>query len=399
MLKTWSESWSDASIYVFLDWELVRFGDVARNVNTYERDPLRKGLDRYIGLEHLDPGSLRVSRWGYITEGTTFTKLFEPGQVLFPKRRVYQRKLAVAEFEGVCSGDILVFEASGDRLVPELLPFIVQTPDFFAHALETSAGSLSPRTRWRDLAEYKFVLPPKADQHRIVELLRAVDSAIDAFSLSAERLSSVYGVWVASRFRTWEEQSEPLGRHIEDSKYGPRFSADLYAHDGAVGSIRTTDLDEDGTIDYGTVPRARLDPKALASHLLAPGDVLITRSGTCGIAAVFKEGAIPMVAGAFLIRLRTKASLDPHYLREFFNNTVGKALTEKLAQGGVQRNIRGSSLLQARIPVPPREKQRQVVRTCDAIRGVVAKIRGHALTLQALRGKMLQLLLSSGVQR
>src|SRR5207248_9985141 len=83
-------------------------------------------------------------------------------------------------------------------------------------------------------------------------------------------------------------------------------------------------------IDYGTVPRARLDPKALASHLLAPGDVLITRSGTCGIAAVFKEGAIPMVAGAFLIRLRIKASLDPHYLREFFNNTVGKALTEKL---------------------------------------------------------------------
>ena len=42
---------------------------------------------------------------------------------------------------------------------------------FFEHALRTSAGSLSPRTKWRDLANYEFLLPPLDEQRRIAEIL------------------------------------------------------------------------------------------------------------------------------------------------------------------------------------------------------------------------------------
>lgn len=128
-------------------WRRVRFGDVVRNVDVAERNPLENGLERYVGLEHLDPESLHIKRWGLIEEGTSFTRKFIEGQVLFGKRRAYQRKAAVAEFDGICSGDILVFEPKGDDLIPELLPFIVQSDGFFEKALGTSAGSLSPRTK------------------------------------------------------------------------------------------------------------------------------------------------------------------------------------------------------------------------------------------------------------
>ena len=87
-------------------WPLVRFGDVVRNVNDNVRDPLTSDLERYVGLEHLDPESLHIKRWGLIADGTTFTR-FQPGQVLFGSRRAYQRKVAVAEFDGICSGDML----------------------------------------------------------------------------------------------------------------------------------------------------------------------------------------------------------------------------------------------------------------------------------------------------
>src|SRR5215813_13897116 len=92
-------------------WRMVRFGDVVRNVDINERDPLANGLERYIGLEHINPESLHIKRWGQIEDGTSFTRKFVQGQVLFGKRRAYQRKVAVAEFNGICSGDILVFEA------------------------------------------------------------------------------------------------------------------------------------------------------------------------------------------------------------------------------------------------------------------------------------------------
>lgn len=158
---------------------MVKFRDVVRNVDVSVRNPLENGLERYVGLEHLDPESLHIKRWGLIEEGTSFTRKFVKGQVLFGKRRAYQRKAAVADFDGICSGDILVFEAKKDMLIPELLPFIVQSDGFYNYALSTSAGSLSPRTKWKDLATYNFALPPKDEQHRIAGILWAVDALIE----------------------------------------------------------------------------------------------------------------------------------------------------------------------------------------------------------------------------
>ena len=59
-------------------------------------------------LEHLEPGSLHIRAWGNVADGTTFTRRCQQRQVLFGKRRAYQRKVAVAEFDAVVSGDIYV---------------------------------------------------------------------------------------------------------------------------------------------------------------------------------------------------------------------------------------------------------------------------------------------------
>lgn len=167
----------------------MRFGDVVKNVNETERSPLKAGLERYVGLDCLDPENLRISRWGMIADGISFTKRFSKGQVLFGKRRAYQRKVAVAEWDGLCSGDILTFEPKNDKLLPELLPFIVQSDSFFDHALDTSVGSLSPRTKWSLLKEYQFLLPPKNQQKKIVDILWAAEYTSRAYRKVFEKLN------------------------------------------------------------------------------------------------------------------------------------------------------------------------------------------------------------------
>jgi len=156
----------------------VKLADVVRCVDISERNLLGSGLERYVGLEHLDSDDLHITKWGLIVDGTSFVRRFAKGQVLFGKRRAYQRKVAVAQFDGVCSGDILVFEPKGDALLPDLLPFICLSDSFFDHALKTSAGSLSPRTKWKDLAKYEFWLPPKVEQKRMAKLLWAADDLL-----------------------------------------------------------------------------------------------------------------------------------------------------------------------------------------------------------------------------
>ena len=147
--------WSELPLFDRMGWKRVRFGDVVESCNA-TCDPREAGLERFIAMEHLEPGSLHVRSWGNVADGTTFTRRCGPGQVLFGKRRAYQRKVAVAEFDAVVSGDIYVLAPKDDRLLPVLLPFLCLCERFFQHAVGTSAGSLSPRTNWGDGVRTNF---------------------------------------------------------------------------------------------------------------------------------------------------------------------------------------------------------------------------------------------------
>ena len=134
----------------------VLLGDVAR-----ERKETCKGSKSgfpIVGLEHLTPEEITLTFWSEASDNT-FTKMFHKGDVLFGRRRAYLKKAAVAPFDGICSGDITVIEADPERIIPELLPFIIQNDDLFNFAVGKSAGSLSPRVKWEHLKNYEFELP------------------------------------------------------------------------------------------------------------------------------------------------------------------------------------------------------------------------------------------------
>jgi restriction endonuclease S subunit len=177
---TANPAWASLPLFDRAGWKRVRFGDVVENCSE-TCDPEEAGLERFVAMEHLEPGSLHVRSWGNVADGTTFTRRCRPGQVLFGKRRAYQRKVAVAEFEAVVSGDIYVLAPKDtQRLLPELLPFLCLSERFFQHAVGTSAGSLSPRTNWSSLASFEFDLPPLDQQRRIAEILWAVEEMMCA---------------------------------------------------------------------------------------------------------------------------------------------------------------------------------------------------------------------------
>ena len=156
----------------------VRLGDVARE----RKETCKSDKSEYpiVGLEHLTPGEITLSEWDEGVENT-FTKLFRKGDMLFGRRRAYLKKAALAPFDGICSGDITVIEALPDRILPELLPFIVQNDSFFDFAVGKSAGSLSPRVKWEHLQNYEFELPDMEKQRELAKLLWSMDDTRKAY--------------------------------------------------------------------------------------------------------------------------------------------------------------------------------------------------------------------------
>lgn len=161
------------------NWRKVKLGDVVAEPRDTVKDFSAEQIDHVVGLEHIDSEDIHLRRSANITDsGTTFTKKFAAGDVLFGRRRAYLKKAAQATFSGICSGDITVMRVK-DGLMPELLPFVINNDKFFDYAIKHSAGSLSPRVKFKDLADYEFLLPPKHQQAQLAELLWAMDEVVE----------------------------------------------------------------------------------------------------------------------------------------------------------------------------------------------------------------------------
>jgi len=168
-------------------WKMVKFGDIAHNV-AVRVDPADAKTDVYVGLEHLDPSTLHLRQWGHPSDVTGQKLAFKKGDVIFGRRRAYQRKLAVAEFDGICSAHAMVVRAKPKMILPEFLPFFLQSDMFMERAIEISVGSLSPTINWKTLKVQEFPLPPIDEQKRIAEILWAADEALEQFSNASEKL-------------------------------------------------------------------------------------------------------------------------------------------------------------------------------------------------------------------
>ena len=156
----------------------MKLGEIARESReTYSGD--KTGIP-IVGLEHLVSQELRFTDYDIDTENT-FTKRFHKGQILFGRRRAYLKKAAIADFDGICSGDITVIEAIPGKVDPMLLPFIIQNDRLFDYAISHSAGGLSPRVKWADLADYEFDLPSLEEQRRLADKLWAAYELKEAY--------------------------------------------------------------------------------------------------------------------------------------------------------------------------------------------------------------------------
>lgn len=158
--------------------QTIILGDIAKESRNSSKLPMEEGIERFVGLEHIEPGNLKIQGWGNVADGTTFTKVFLEGDVLFGRRRAYLKKAARADFKGLCSGDITVLRANKKLILPELLPYYLSADTVFEFAVVNSAGSLSPRAKWKDLSKYELTLPDFDAQKKILEVFSLLDMNI-----------------------------------------------------------------------------------------------------------------------------------------------------------------------------------------------------------------------------
>ena len=310
-----------------------------------------------VGLEHLIPQEIKFSGYDVDTENT-FTKTFKKGQILFGRRRAYLKKAAIADFDGICSGDITVIEAIPGKVDPLLLPFIIQNDKFFDYAVSRSAGGLSPRVKWEHLKDYEFDLPPIEEQRILADKLWAAYRLKESYKkLLTATQEMVKSQLIEMYYNTHNKQTLESVCPIMNKGITPK-----YVESSSVLVINQACIHWDGQ-RLGNI-KYHNEEIPVRKRILESGDVLLnaTGNGTLGRCCVFicPSDNNTYINDGHVIALSTdRAVILPEVLNTYLslNDTQAEIYRQYVTGSTNQVDIVFSDIKKMKVPVPSMDEQ------------------------------------------
>ena len=290
-------------------WENYQFGDVCDRVKDSYK-PVEGGNTPYVGLEHLAQAFPAFIGRGTENEIKSSKTAFKVGDILFGKLRPYLRKGAHADFDGICSTDILVFRAE-ERCESKFLKYLVHSEEFIDHAKSTTSGVQHPRTSWPTLREFHLSLPPLPEQKQIAHILSTVQRAIEAQERIIQTTTELKKALMHKLFTEGlrnepQKQTEigpipeswellPIGNLFE-TQLGKMLSQKEKVEDSPKPYLRNKNV-QWGRIDTQDLLRMDFNDREAEKFLLKKGDLLVCEGSpsTSQIEAVLKEAMFPDV--------------------------------------------------------------------------------------------------------
>jgi len=381
-------------------WTRVAFGDVVDRVVESGVPSLNQSRT-YIGLEHLDSGSLSVRRWGSDVPLVVPKTRIRKGDVLFARRNTHLRRCAIAPFDGFFSPDGYAFRSRPSFLLQELLPYVVSTDQFMDYAVEHSAGTHSKRVKWSDLAHYEFDLPSIEKQAQIALRLAAIDDVVHALRAGA-RLAR----HTTDALRAFLVKGEPTtadgatsGRlprrwrfeklaGVVDGKYGlvdGPFGSNLKSvHYRSSGyPVLQSAFIANGSFDPNAASWAYVDEQKFREQsrsAVRGGDIAMVKVGVnCGASALLPdELPVGILAGNCLKITPDRTVCNPRYLIHYLVWLRQAGHLERHVTSTQQRALTLGRLREQLIALPPLAEQDEIVDRIESCAGSEIALQNRA---------------------
>ena len=325
-----------------------RFDEIAFN-SKEKKKPTEEDKYTYIGLEHLDTGSLTVSRWGSEIAPTGDKLVMHKGDVLFGKRRAYQKKVAIAPFDGIFSAHGMVLRPKEEVITKDFFPLFVSSDYFLDEAIKISVGSLSPTINWSDLKELSFTIPSLEEQKKLAPVIWA---AIDTKNAYKKLLLGIDEL-VKSQFIEMIANTECMPLSEICSSYG-RGKTPKYVDSSRVHVLNQACIYWDGLRTENI--KFYDETKFSNDNALQYGDVLLnsTGTGTLGRAHVFDiEDDYTYTADSHVSILRPLSDkMLPVVLQYYFYDDYYQSELYRTCVFGSTSQAELSKEALARMPVP-----------------------------------------------
>lgn len=342
-----------------------RLDQIAFN-STAKKKPTDDDKEHYIGLEHLDSDCLSVTRWGSDVAPTGEKLLMKKGDILFGKRRAYQRKVGIAPFDGIFSAHGMVLRPNEEVINKDFFPFFISSDQFMERAVRISVGGLSPTINWKDLREQEFELPSLDKQRVLADKLWAAYRLKESYKKLLVATDEMVKSQFIEMFYNDNFTCEKLKAHIEVIRgvsYKPTDVRDAKDKDSSV-ILRSNNI-FNGLINYDDIVFVD-STRVSEAQELSKGDIVMCGSNgsknLVGKAAMITEPPLHKTSfGAFCLGIRCKDTIHPMYLSSYFQTSIYRNKIEELGAGSNILNIKPDYINNMEIPVPRIEQQLKFV--------------------------------------
>ena len=304
--------------------------DFAKDISVAIKDAQSSPLKRFVGLEHYDSGEPVITRFTDTSLISSSVKEFKENDILIARRNVYLRRAGIAFFSGLTSGDSIILRIYEDceekTGIPKedaikILPFILNSNDFWNYANKHADGMNSKRISKDMLYDYEFDLPSLTEQRVIADKLWAAYRLKESY----KKLLAATDEMVKSQFIEMfgDPRSNPKGwpmkrlPDVASYSIGLTYKPEHVCEDGTIvlrsGNIQEGEIDLQDLVRVNTPIRENLWVKE--------GDILMcSRNGSAslvGKVAQIKLIKEPMTYGAFMTIIRSEYS---DYLYLYFQS-------------------------------------------------------------------------------
>lgn len=336
---------------------------------------------RYVGLEHMETGRGIVS-YGNAESVKSVKNVFHDGQILYGKLRPYLNKHDIADFSGVCSTDILVFEQTACSCA-KYVNYYFDLPYFFEYAVSHSRGIHLPRVTESILLNAACPLPPLAEQQRIVDRIESLFTKLDAAREKAQAVVDGFELrkaailhraftgelteqWRANNGASSGRKTVTIASVCHSLKYG---TAKKSAKAGNVVVLRMGNL-QGGEIDWSNLAYSN-DEEDNEKYFLSPGDVLFNRTNSpelVGKTSIYR-GEFPAIYAGYLIKLDyNRDIISGEYLNYMLNSPEAKEYCKTVKTDGVnQSNINAKRIGAFLVPLPSLNEQKETEKRLQSI--------------------------------
>lgn len=362
-----------------MSWQTVQLVEVA--------DIERKGIDpsdihpdtNYLGLEHIESGGQIIGSQRVQNGDLASTKFqFGPDHLLYGKLRPYLAKIALPDFEGICSTDILPVRP-GPKLDRSFLAHYLRQQRLVDFASSRSTGANLPRLSPKALGAFEIPLPPLDEQKRIAAILDKADALRRLRTQALDKLNTLGQTIFHEMFGdpSTNPKGWPLGvigDLLSEAKYGSSGKANSEGQ--GLPMLRMGNITYDGKIDLADLKHIELSDKEFDKYTTRRGDLLFNRTNSkdlVGKTAVVTQ-AEPMAIAGYLVRARANDRGDTNYISGYLNSPHGKAVLRNMCKNIVgMANINAKEFQSIRIALPPVDLQREYGEKLKLIEGEASK--------------------------